>query len=458
MIVYPMLRSFLRTVASVFFRQIEVVGLENVPAEGEGPVIFAGNHPNSLIDPVLIVGYSGRVVRFAAKDVLFKSRLLAPILNALGAVPVARKTDHEGKALDNDAAFTALTAVLARGEAMGIFPEGLSHDDSQLKRLKTGAARIAFDAATKHPDIRIRVVPSGLTYIHPKRFASRVLLQFGAPIEVDAPWLARFEKEPREAVQALTQTIETALRSLTVNAADWDTLVVLDGVRRIYQPANIAMEDRVTLARRFNDVYPSVKDEPEVVAIYDRVKAYNERLRAADLTDRDLRREVRPGEALGKLLRHLVLLFVWLPLALPGLVLHAPIGILAAWAGQTLTPRKDVVATTKLVAGLLGVLLLYAAVVVAAAWFYGPLAALGAAALLPLTGAATLRVLQRSAAVRRVLSTLVRLFSLRHEMDALRKERAALEVVVVQAVDRFRPADMVPMFPRSVSVAKDVAS
>jgi hypothetical protein len=44
----------------------------------DGPVIFAGNHPNSLIDPVVIVVSCGRVVRFAAKDVLFRSRFLRP--------------------------------------------------------------------------------------------------------------------------------------------------------------------------------------------------------------------------------------------------------------------------------------------------------------------------------------------------------------------------------------------
>ena len=81
---YSWLRAFLRLVVSVFFRQLEVVGLEHVP-DG-GPVIFAGNHPNSLIDPLLIVVSCGRVVRFAAKDVLFRSRFLRPVLR--GRVPL----------------------------------------------------------------------------------------------------------------------------------------------------------------------------------------------------------------------------------------------------------------------------------------------------------------------------------------------------------------------------------
>src|SRR4051794_18042292 len=143
--IYRWLRALLRVVVGVFFRQVEVVGLEHVPAEG--PVIFAGNHPNSLIDPVLILVSCGRVVQFAAKDVLFRSRVLRPVLRALGAVPVARRSDHAdaGEAsARNETAFATMFQVLAAGGAVGIFPEGLSHDAPQLAKLKTGAARIAL--------------------------------------------------------------------------------------------------------------------------------------------------------------------------------------------------------------------------------------------------------------------------------------------------------------------------
>ena len=139
--IYRLFRALLQVATAVFFRRIEVVGLEHVPSSG--PVIFCGNHPNSLLDPALIVTTCGRTVRFAAKDVLFRSRLLRVILNAFGAIPVQRSKDHKGKTLDNSSAFERLFAVLASGETMGIFPEGISHDEAQLSRLKTGAARIA---------------------------------------------------------------------------------------------------------------------------------------------------------------------------------------------------------------------------------------------------------------------------------------------------------------------------
>jgi 1-acyl-sn-glycerol-3-phosphate acyltransferase len=114
-VAYRILRWFLRLIARAFFRQIEVVGLDNVP---DGAVLFAGNHPNSLLDPVLIITTCGRRVSFAAKDTLFKSRLLKLVLDGLGAVPIARRDDHGGgKGVDNDKAFEAMFTVLGRGEA-----------------------------------------------------------------------------------------------------------------------------------------------------------------------------------------------------------------------------------------------------------------------------------------------------------------------------------------------------
>jgi hypothetical protein len=277
-----------------------------------------------------------------------------------------------------------------------------------------------------------------------RRFRSRVLLQFGPPLIVEAARAA----DP-EATTAVTAELEGALRALTINAADWETLRVLDGIRRLYQPPAISIEERVELARRFNREYPRVKDDAEVRALYARVARYLDRLRAAGLSDRDLQRDLRPREALRRVARHVILLVIWLPLALPGAILHAPAGILVRLAAPLLSPRKDVLAATKLLAGLLVVVGSYAVGIVWVGWRFGPLAALGAVGALPVTGYATLQVFDRSASLRRGLSTLIRLFTLPRELAVLRRERAALEDLVVGAVDRLRPAEMVPLFPRA---------
>ena len=139
---------------------------------------------------------------------------------------------------------------------------------------------------------------------------------------------------------------------------------------------------------------------------------------------------------------------MWLPLALPGAILHAPAGLLVQLAAPVLTPRKDVLAATKLLAGLLVVLASYAVGIACVGFRVGWGPAMLALLALPITGYATLRVFDRGTSLRRGLTTLMRLLSFEREIAALRAERAELEAAVVAAVNRFRPADMVLLFPR----------
>jgi glycerol-3-phosphate O-acyltransferase / dihydroxyacetone phosphate acyltransferase len=451
---YRVLAWFLRLVTRVFFRQIEVVGLEHVPATG--PVVFAGNHPNSLIDPILIITTSGRRVHFAAKDSLFAGRIMRAVLRGLGAVPVARRVEHDGGgeappettvrdaadvARRNEAAFAAMFEVLERGGAIGIFPEGLSHDAAQLARLKTGAARLALGAAARI-DRPVAIVPCGLVFIHPRRFRSRVLVQFGPPLQVSAP-----EHDAPDAARRVTGEIEAALRRLTINAPDWDTVRALDTVRRLYQPQEISIEDRVELARRFNTYYGAVAADPRVVELMARVRAYQQKLDELGVTDRELARDLSKREVAARMLRHLVLVAWWLPLSVPAAPLHVPPLVFARLAGPRLTPRKDVVATTKLLIGLLLVLLGYALAIVYVGLIWGSWWGLLACLVLPLSGWATLQVLDRLRLVRRGFGVLARRLRFRHEVRALRAERMRLARDVVRVVDEIKPAELELLFP-----------
>jgi glycerol-3-phosphate O-acyltransferase/dihydroxyacetone phosphate acyltransferase len=444
--IYRLIAWILRMTTRVFFRQIEVVGLEHVP---DGPVIFAGNHPNSLIDPILIITTCGRKVHFAAKDQLFRGWLMKKLLHGLGAVPIKRRDDHDGAptqassggAVDNDAAFDAMFGVLGRGDAIGIFPEGLSHDEAHLSRLKTGAARLALGAAqrTHQP---ITIVPCGLTFIHPKRFRSRVLVQYGPALTITD----QIENSP-EQVRVVTDEIGASLRRLTVNAPDWDTVRALDVVRRLYQPQEISIEERVELSRRFNTYYAQVAGDPRVISLMARVRAYQDRLDELGITDRELARDLSKLEVSVRVLRHLALVAFWLPLTVPAAPLHVPPLVFARFASDRLTPRKDVVATTKLLIGLLLVMLGYAIAIGIVGWRGGFWPALGLAMLLPLSGWATLRVLDRLRLVRRGLGVLFRRLAFRSEVLALRRERDQLVETVITTVSAVKPAEVDAMFP-----------
>lgn len=445
---YRVLQWLLRLASYVFFRRIEVVGRDNIPKDAA--VLFCGNHPNSLLDPILITAHCQRIVHFAAKDVLFESRILRFFLRVMGAVPVRRRRDHPDGPLDNSSAFDALHDVLGQGSAIGIFPEGISHNHSQLSPLKTGAARIAMGTARKNPNQRIVMIPTGLIYFNRDRFRSSVLIQFGEPIDVTTAQTVspeHREDADRVLVKQLTEQLDLQLRGLTVNAASWETISVLDAVRRLYQPSHISLHQRVELQRRFNKVYPTVADQPEVQELYDEVRAYQTRLAETGLSDDVVRKGVSARETALRIVSHIILVVWSAPLFVIGAPIHLPLGLLFKAAGSWFSPRKDVVGTTKFVVGFLTTLLVYVVIAGLFAWKFGIFWGLLVAIILPLSGRAVLHVLGRVQALRRLFLTSSRILRLRREVHELRKLRRALEIKVERAVDKFRPDDMEPLFP-----------
>lgn len=88
---------------------------------------------------------------------------------------------------------------------------------------------MALGALSVDPTLVVRIVPVGLSYFHPHKFRSRAVVEFGAPIEVPAELVAEFGKggkEKREACGKLLDIVWDGLRSVTIRAPDWDTLMV----------------------------------------------------------------------------------------------------------------------------------------------------------------------------------------------------------------------------------------
>src|SRR5882724_5703341 len=129
----------------LYYPHRSVEGADRIPAAG--PVVFVANHPNGLLDPLLLRVVTGRPARFLAKSTLFGNPLSRLAMSAFGSIPVYRAQESGGLGKDSSA---RCRAALARGEALALFPEGVSHSDPQLRPLKTGAARIVLSAEGEH--------------------------------------------------------------------------------------------------------------------------------------------------------------------------------------------------------------------------------------------------------------------------------------------------------------------
>ncbi len=148
---------------------MRVTGRENVPKKG--PVVIAPNH-KSFWDAFFISAVLPRRVFFMGKSELFEGRG-GRLLLALGGFPVRRG------ASDVEAVATAL-AILRRGDALALFPEGTRVADPELLGTpKRGAARLAIEGGAP-------IVPTALIGTEKRRWPlpRRVQVSFGEPIPV----------------------------------------------------------------------------------------------------------------------------------------------------------------------------------------------------------------------------------------------------------------------------------
>ena len=142
-----------------------------------------------------------RPVRFLAKAPLFEVPVFGNILHALGMMPAYRRSDDPSQTHRNLESLSQAAARLKGGEAIGIFPEGKSHDAPRLEQVKTGAARMAIQAV-REGAVGLKLVPVGLNYERKEMFRSAIWIRVGEPIDVNA-WLANMIYARKDVPQAL---------------------------------------------------------------------------------------------------------------------------------------------------------------------------------------------------------------------------------------------------------------
>ena len=301
---------FYRTVRAVarfwlwfFFKSVDVRRPERVP-EG-GPVLLCINHPNNFIDSLLVGAALARKVHYLATAALFRNALLARFLGACGAIPVYRKQDDPDKMEKNAGTFEACHAAFERGRLVAIYPEGTTHAEARVVRIKTGAARLALGFEAVHPGA-LRVVPVGLSFEARKSFRGRVLVSFGPPMPV-TPYLDAYRADPVKAVEALTTAIQWAMEAEVVHverieAADLvravEDLYRTDLARELMQERGLApgQIDLVRLSRAIVDAVNHFKarDPERVERLWQRIQSYRALLAVYRVKDEAVRARLEP--------------------------------------------------------------------------------------------------------------------------------------------------------------------
>lgn len=343
----------------IFFRHVKVQGLERVPRGV--PLVLVANHHNSLIDPLLLLAHLDARPRTLAKSTLWDIPLLRTLLNLGGVIPVYRRQDEGTDISRNRETFGKCHEELARGGAVALFPEGISHDAPHLAQLKTGAARIALEAEERFGPLGTFIVPVGLTFEEKGTFRSRALVQVGEPIEV-APWQARrvaaSPDQARQVVRELTDAVRTGLAKVTLNyTSHEDARAIERGSELLARgelelPARMALDEAFSLRQVFIDGARKARERfPERVrSIRQRLARYDEELARLGLRDDQVAARYDSADVSLYLLGSASLLLFWLPLAAVGTLIHfIPYRLCGVIAPFTKT--QDLPATMKLFSG-----------------------------------------------------------------------------------------------------------
>jgi glycerol-3-phosphate O-acyltransferase / dihydroxyacetone phosphate acyltransferase len=392
----------------LFFRRIETTNVEKVPPDK--PLIFVLNHPNGLVDPALVFVSLPRRVSFLAKSTLFSIPVGGAIIRALEALPVYRRIDAGDDMSKNMETFRVCRELLAQNRCIAIFPEGLSHDETQLKPIKTGAARIALGAlgvggkeegekrraggegengeleTDRRPptadQLGLKIMAVGLFYTSKTAFRSEVLIRYGEIFDVAPVELDENGEPPKEAVKSLTERIERALRNVTLNLEsqeELDTVLKAEALfSSVYQ--NLLFKQTLTQSfQRLQNLAEKYKllgrNEPaKMEALNEKITAYENELKTSGVTAESLSVLQHPTWYVFRyLIFRLFLVILLSPAAIVGAVIHSPAFVFSNFIGQMFkTHGADAAGSTyKIVAAMIFMPLTWLVVALLMWYFFG---------------------------------------------------------------------------------------
>ena len=278
-------RNTVRWWVRFYYPKIEVVNPERIPQSG--PVLLAANHPNSLLDPVIMGIAAQRPVRFMAKAPLFEVPVFGSVMRALGMVPAFRGSDDAAQVGRNSDSLSAVADVLKNGGAFGIFPEGKTHDAARVEMVRSGASRMAVQAAQQGVP-NLKVVPLGINYERKEKFRSAIWVRVGEPIDA-TEWLKLQENDANKATRRMTSELDKRLKELVVhiNEEQWqpflsDLEVLLPPPADMANDAVAPLRQRKRIADAMN--YFLAADRPRAQCAADAITAHQKNLAAEGLT------------------------------------------------------------------------------------------------------------------------------------------------------------------------------
>lgn len=355
---YAIVRPIVTAGFYAYFGKIYLLHTDRIPRDK--PVILASNHPTGFMEPCIAACFLDRPLYFLVRGDFFAKGVYSRLLRALHMLPVFRWKDGGYRKLkDNFATFEACHDALHDHLAVMIFVEGSTEYVRRQRPLQKGAARIAFGALERYPDMEdVYVVPVGVTYEAAHRWRSQVILGCGEPVRVRA-YLDRYEENAGEAISELTQAVADGLRGAMVHVEHPGNDELVDWLLRMSANEHPAgplptlsgdeepLERGQAIARAVDAL-----DEAQRRALKDQLAEHYADLERRGLLDRDLGPHPRFRPA------HYLLLALGALPALAGYLFNLPPWALSRWIADTQVKSVEFYGPVKFAVGV-GLALLY---------------------------------------------------------------------------------------------------
>jgi 1-acyl-sn-glycerol-3-phosphate acyltransferase len=445
---YRAVRAVVRFWLWFFFKRVDVRHPERVPARG--PVLLCVNHPNNLIDSLVVGAVLARKVHYLATAALFRNPLVARFLRAGGAIPVYRRQDDPDRMDRNAEAFAACRATLAAGGVVAIYPEGTTHAEARVQRIRTGAARIALSYEVDRPRA-LALVPVGLTFAARKSFRGRVLISFGPPVAA-TPYADAYRADPSRAVDALTSAIQWGMEAQVVHVDRIDAEALVEAVEQLYRDELVRelrverglTERQVDMLRLSRSIVDAVahfraREPARLEHIWHRIQGYRALLAEYRVRDEAVRARLTRARLPRRILTGWEAV-LGLPLFAYGVLVNALPYYLPRWLAHRTARKETDYATTRFLASVVAYPVFWGLEIWLVWRALGPLWALPFALTLPLSGLLAYRYLVGAGRLRNQMR--LGALALRHGAAArqLVAERQALMAELARARDDYLAA------------------
>ncbi|MEP5613232.1 MAG: lysophospholipid acyltransferase family protein [Cyclobacteriaceae bacterium] len=208
---YFLFQHFLRISLRMYFKKVEIVGLENLPKDA--PIIIAPNHQNAFLDPFLAGSFMPFPINFLTRADVF-TWWSKPILKSLNMIPIYRIRDGYGKLSMNDAIFRTCEELFRQKKTVLIFAEGNHGKDHYLRPLTKGTSRLALQAQAAIED-DLQIVPVGINYFDHRKPGAKVILVYGKPFSVK-PFVEKYDESSGSGLIAIRDALSEAMKSTLV--------------------------------------------------------------------------------------------------------------------------------------------------------------------------------------------------------------------------------------------------